>query len=308
MIVGPAYLNIRPFTHLLLFLLVLIIIIVTTTTGFNFHFDVALDHPYWYDIVPQQGKGPAAQSVGDYNNVMVRYRQVSCTPWNVTAPTQAPTTSAKPTTVPTPAPTTTKAPTAPTTQPSKQPTSPTTQPSKQPTSPTLIPTSSPSVVPTTVNSNMITEAQFNQIVNPNRICEVGSDGAAAIAFYTYANLVAAFNKYPFPTYPPISSALEWAAFFGQTAHESGNFCYINEFGAQSLAYCVDTPDYPCVPGAKYFGRGPIQLSYNYNYGPFSEAWFNGNKSVLLYNPDLVGQNGVTGWGSGLWFWATQVGR
>lgn len=127
----------------------------------------------------------------------------------------------------------------------------------------------------------------------------------AIAYYTYANLVAAFNKYPFPTYPPISAPLEWAAFFGQTAHESGNFCYINEFGAQSLPYCVETPDYPCYPGAKYFGRGPIQLSYNYNYGPFSEAWFNGNKSVLLTNPDLVGQNGVTGWGSGLWFWATQ---
>jgi chitinase len=36
----------------------------------------------------------------------------------------------------------------------------------------------------------------------------------------------------------------------------------------------------------YFGRGAKQLSYNYNYGPFSEAMF-GDVSVLLERPDLV---------------------
>jgi hypothetical protein len=39
---------------------------------------------------------------------------------------------------------------------------------------------------------------------------------------------------------------------------------------------------------KYFGRGAKQLSYNYNYGPFSAAMFNGDKSVLLKSPELVG--------------------
>jgi len=38
---------------------------------------------------------------------------------------------------------------------------------------------------------------------------------------------------------------------------------------------------------KYFGRGAKQLSYNYNYGPFSQAMHNGDQSVLLKNPDLV---------------------
>ncbi|MDE1712291.1 chitinase, partial (plasmid) [Chromobacterium amazonense] len=38
---------------------------------------------------------------------------------------------------------------------------------------------------------------------------------------------------------------------------------------------------------KYFGRGAKQLSYNYNYGPFSQAMNNGDQSVLLQNPDLV---------------------
>lgn len=36
----------------------------------------------------------------------------------------------------------------------------------------------------------------------------------------------------------------------------------------------------------YFGRGAKQLSYNYNYGPFSEAMF-GTVRTLLDRPDLV---------------------
>lgn len=37
---------------------------------------------------------------------------------------------------------------------------------------------------------------------------------------------------------------------------------------------------------KYFGRGAKQLSYNYNYGPFSQAMF-GDVRTLLDNPDRV---------------------
>ncbi|KJY74798.1 chitinase [Vibrio nigripulchritudo] len=44
--------------------------------------------------------------------------------------------------------------------------------------------------------------------------------------------------------------------------------------------------WPCAPQKSYFGRGAKQLSWNYNYGPFSEAMF-GDKSVLLNDPALV---------------------
>lgn len=49
--------------------------------------------------------------------------------------------------------------------------------------------------------------------------------------------------------------------------------------------------YPCGrfdDGAfkSYFGRGAKQLSYNYNYGPFSEA-MTGDVHTLLDNPELV---------------------
>lgn len=40
---------------------------------------------------------------------------------------------------------------------------------------------------------------------------------------------------------------------------------------------------------KYYGRGAKQLSYHYNYGPFSEAMF-GDAKVLLNNPDMVAES------------------
>ncbi|MCA0894481.1 glycoside hydrolase family 19 protein [Microbulbifer agarilyticus] len=49
--------------------------------------------------------------------------------------------------------------------------------------------------------------------------------------------------------------------------------------------------WPCATFAdgsykSYFGRGAKQLSYNYNYGPFSAAMF-GDVNVLLESPELV---------------------
>lgn len=44
--------------------------------------------------------------------------------------------------------------------------------------------------------------------------------------------------------------------------------------------------WPCAPGKSYFGRGAKQLSWNYNYGAFSQAMF-GDTNVLLKNPELV---------------------
>lgn len=42
----------------------------------------------------------------------------------------------------------------------------------------------------------------------------------------------------------------------------------------------------CGEGKKYYGRGYKQLSYNFNYGPFSTALF-GDSSVFLQDPDKV---------------------
>ncbi len=52
-----------------------------------------------------------------------------------------------------------------------------------------------------------------------------------------------------------------------------------------------TDIWPCGKDAngkfrKYYGRGAKQLSYHYNYGPFSQAMY-GDAKVLLNNPELV---------------------
>jgi len=49
----------------------------------------------------------------------------------------------------------------------------------------------------------------------------------------------------------------------------------------------------------YHGRGAKQISYNYNYGQFSEFMY-GNASVLLGNPDIVG-NSWLAIVSAIWF-------
>lgn len=62
-------------------------------------------------------------------------------------------------------------------------------------------------------------------------------------------------------------------------------------------------NYPGVDGEYYYGRGPKQLTWNYNYGQFSEAWF-GNEDSLLEHPDLLSKNPLVSFASALWFWMT----
>ncbi len=62
-------------------------------------------------------------------------------------------------------------------------------------------------------------------------------------------------------------------------------------------------NYPPVAGKLYYGRGPKQLSWNYNYGQFSEAWF-GSKDMLLQHPDLLSKDPVLSFASAIWFWMT----
>lgn len=87
---------------------------------------------------------------------------------------------------------------------------------------------------------------------------------------------------------------ELAAFFAQIAHETRHgedgkyndgLMLMHELNT-SLTYIADNDEYPAAKGKKYYGRGPMQISYNGNYGYASTCIF-GNKSVLLNNPDLV---------------------
>lgn len=86
---------------------------------------------------------------------------------------------------------------------------------------------------------------------------------------------------------------QWGLYF---VHEVG---YNSTNGAGT--YSQASSDYPPNPTKGYYGRGPIQLSWNYNYGQFSKFLYN-DASVLLNNPDLVQQDGVLAFKSAIWFW------
>ncbi|GAX78925.1 hypothetical protein CEUSTIGMA_g6364.t1 [Chlamydomonas eustigma] len=50
-------------------------------SGFNLHFDIALDSPYWAGIAPSASAPPSSRVSGDLTNILVRYRQAPCKPW-----------------------------------------------------------------------------------------------------------------------------------------------------------------------------------------------------------------------------------
>ncbi|WP_444937662.1 glycoside hydrolase family 19 protein [Microbulbifer sp. JMSA002] len=85
--------------------------------------------------------------------------------------------------------------------------------------------------------------------------------------------------------PEWRQGLYWIREIGWTEETSGGY------GAceSSSSWAADV--WPCAINAdggykSYFGRGAKQLSWNYNYGPFSQAMY-GDIYTLLENPELV---------------------
>ena len=63
--------------------------------------------------------------------------------------------------------------------------------------------------------------------------------------------------------------------------------------------------FPCFDGKSYHGRGAKQLSWNYNYGPFSRAMYGPDQAeVLLQDPDRVAKEGWLALASGMHFYMT----
>ncbi len=109
---------------------------------------------------------------------------------------------------------------------------------------------------------------------------------------------------------------ELAAFFANIAHETRHgengtytdgLMFIHENNT-SLPYISENDTYPAVAGKKYYGRGPLQISYNGNYGYASDCIF-GDKKILLNNPEQVETDAVTAFKTAIYFWMTpQPGR
>ncbi|KAF4408335.1 MULTISPECIES: glycoside hydrolase family 19 protein [Streptomyces] len=142
---------------------------------------------------------------------------------------------------------------------------------------------------------IVNESQFNQMF-PNRN-----------SFYSYNGLVAALSAYPgfANTGSDTVKRQEAAAFLANVSHETGGLVHIVEQNTANYPhYCDTTQPYGCPAGHDaYYGRGPIQLSWNFNYKAAGDAL----GLDLLNNPWLVQNDSAVAWKTALWYWHTQSG-
>ncbi|CAM5592246.1 chitinase [Streptomyces viridifaciens] len=141
----------------------------------------------------------------------------------------------------------------------------------------------------------VSQAQFDQMF-PNRN-----------PFYTYQGLLDATSAYPgfAATGSDTVRRQEAAAFLANVSHETGGLLYVVEQNTSNYPhYCDTSQPYGCPAGqAAYYGRGPIQLSWNFNYKAAGDAL----GLDLLNHPDLVQTDPAVAWKTGLWYWNTQNG-
>ncbi|MFE6491357.1 chitinase [Streptomyces sp. NPDC057748] len=149
--------------------------------------------------------------------------------------------------------------------------------------------------PAAADSFVVSEAQFNQMF-PGRN-----------SFYTYSGLVDALSAYPqfAATGDAGTRKREAAAFLAHVSHETGGLKYVVEQNTANYPhYCDASQPYGCPAGqAAYYGRGPLQLSWNFNYKAAGDALH----IDLLNDPYQVERNPAVAWKTGLWFWDTQSG-
>lgn len=126
-------------------------------------------------------------------------------------------------------------------------------------------------------------------------------------FYTYESFMAAATKFPrFLNEGTMEQRRrELAAFFAHISIETGGLKYKEQIN-RTKSYAVPHRMYPPVSTKNYHGRGPLQLSYNYNYGLFSEQCY-GDKMVMLQDPDKISNDSVVAFTSAIWFWMTPQG-
>lgn len=139
-----------------------------------------------------------------------------------------------------------------------------------------------------------TQAQFEQLF-PQRI-----------DFYSYEGFVAAVRS--FPAFAGTGSAdqrrQEMAAFLANIAHESDELKAVREYNqANHDKYCSLEAGQSCAPGQQYYGRGPIQLSWNYQYLAAGRAL----GLDLWADPDRVARDPKVAWQTALWYWMNQNG-
>jgi predicted chitinase len=132
--------------------------------------------------------------------------------------------------------------------------------------------------------------------------------ASRNAVYTYEGLLAASASYPaFASTGSLDACRqETAAFLANIARETGRLRYAEEI-AKSV-YCSTRTGCACDATTTdqtkwYYGRGAIQLTWNYNYCSAGTAL----GADLLGQPSLVHTDAKYAWATALWYWMTSKG-
>ncbi|CAL1379024.1 unnamed protein product [Linum trigynum] len=146
--------------------------------------------------------------------------------------------------------------------------------------------------------SVVTKAFFNSILSK------ASPSCAGKKFYRRKDFLNATRSYPKFGHLVNATAAkrEIAAFFAHVTRETGHLCYIEEIYKGKYCDLGRAKEWPCAAGKKYYGRGPLQLTWNYNYGLFGSE----KKLKTLKNPEMVAKNRVLSWQASLWFWMKNV--
>jgi chitinase len=138
----------------------------------------------------------------------------------------------------------------------------------------------------------------------------------AADFYKYDDFMEAVESFPrFGTEGDDETRIrEVMAFFANISHETtGGYaaqsdvekyamglCFKDEVGCETGCpqYTAWSSDWEPNESKEYYGRGPMQLSWNYNYGQAGDDL----GIDLINNPELVSSDGVVAFKTALWFW------
>ncbi|KAG5241561.1 hypothetical protein OIU76_024732 [Salix suchowensis] len=155
--------------------------------------------------------------------------------------------------------------------------------------------------------SIITAAVFDQMLKYRNDGRCPGNG-----FYTYDAFISAARSFSgFGTSgDDTARRRELSAFLAQTSHETTGgwpsaddgpyawgYCFIRENDRQTQC---SSDQWPCPAGMQYYGRGPIQLTHNYNYGLAGQAI----GVDLINNPDLVATDPLISFKTAIWFWMT----
>lgn len=126
------------------------------------------------------------------------------------------------------------------------------------------------------------------------------------ARYKYSALLEAVDK--FPEFAACCSETakkrEIAAFLANVEHETGGLRYVEESEATRYSGYCSTNVYSCPAGNVYWGRGALQISWNYNY-KFAWDYLSANAGLttnIFENPAAVASDDLLVWTTALWFW------